>query len=256
MRALLLNLPVLALLACGTGEKRTANATPSTSAQSEPRPAWLKPVEGPKGARSSLWVGILQTGTATLQSAHATYVVPISCDVDVDSATPEMFGARATLNPHDLYLAVNDSVVIRPSKAPCEVFVARDLAEIVLGSPISHLVKSAKETTDLTWAAGKMHASILVDDAKYPASLGLLSGTSPVAEHAHDTSWEILYAEAAVGSFVLGGVETQLGPAQFVFVPPGVKHAWRPTAGSSLRAIQMYSPPGPEQRFKKLAETP
>ena len=45
--------------------------------------------------------------------------------------------------------------------------------------------------------------------------LGHLEGTAPVAEHSH--------------------------------------HAWRPKAGSKLVAVQMYSPPGPEQRFVALA---
>jgi hypothetical protein len=38
-----------------------------------------------------------------------------------------------------------------------------------------------------------------------------------------------------------------------VGVPPGVRHFWTPAPGSKLVAFQLYSPPGPEQRFKKLA---
>ena len=36
-------------------------------------------------------------------------------------------------------------------------------------------------------------------------------------------------------------------------VPPGVKHSWKPDPGTKLVAVQFYSPPGPEQRFKALA---
>jgi hypothetical protein len=36
-------------------------------------------------------------------------------------------------------------------------------------------------------------------------------------------------------------------------VPPDTKHAWKPDPGSKLVAIQMYDPPGPEQRFVALA---
>ena len=36
-------------------------------------------------------------------------------------------------------------------------------------------------------------------------------------------------------------------------VPPATKHAWKPDEGSTLVAIQLYTPPGPEQRFKALA---
>ena len=38
-----------------------------------------------------------------------------------------------------------------------------------------------------------------------------------------------------------------------VLIPAGAKHAWKPEPGSKLVAVQMYSPPGPEQRFVGLA---
>ena len=36
-------------------------------------------------------------------------------------------------------------------------------------------------------------------------------------------------------------------------VPPGMPHGWKPAGKAPLLAIQVYAPPGPEQRFKKLA---
>jgi hypothetical protein len=39
-------------------------------------------------------------------------------------------------------------------------------------------------------------------------------------------------------------------------VPPSVRHAYRPDPGTGIVAFQMYAPPGPEQRFKKLAALP
>lgn len=35
--------------------------------------------------------------------------------------------------------------------------------------------------------------------------------------------------------------------------PPDTKHEWRPDPGSTLRAVQIYTPRGPEQRFVALA---
>ena len=52
---------------------------------------------------------------------------------------------------------------------------------------------------------------------------------------------------------MLDGTEGKLGPKQVVTVPPGAKHAWKPDPGSRLVAVQLYSPPGPEQRFVGLA---
>jgi mannose-6-phosphate isomerase-like protein (cupin superfamily) len=82
--------------------------------------------------------------------------------------------------------------------------------------------------------------------------LGRLEGTAPVAEHVHKGTWEILAAIHASGTFVLDGKEARLGPRQVVVVPPDAKHAWRPDPGSNLVAVQLYWPPGPEQRFVAL----
>jgi len=119
--------------------------------------------------------------------------------------------------------------------------------------PAKTVVRGAK-TPDLVFAGGKMHAHLDVESAVSPSIyLGRLDGTAPVAEHAHDAQWEILCAVEGAGTFTLGGVEHRLGPRQIVMGPPGTKHAWRPDDGVRLVAIQMYTPPGPEQRFKKLA---
>jgi mannose-6-phosphate isomerase-like protein (cupin superfamily) len=85
--------------------------------------------------------------------------------------------------------------------------------------------------------------------------LGRLTATASVPEHAHDGSWEILCAIDAAGTFTVAGVDHRLGPRQVVTIPPGTKHAWRPDPGSTLVAVQMYTPPGPEERFRKMAIT-
>jgi mannose-6-phosphate isomerase-like protein (cupin superfamily) len=115
------------------------------------------------------------------------------------------------------------------------------------------LVK-ANAAPDLVFAGGKMHARLDVEKEVSPnAYLGRLSGTAAVAEHSHPDSWEILCAVDAAGTFTLDGKEQRLGPRQVVAVPPATRHAWKPDEGSSLVALQLYAPPGPEQRFKALA---
>ena len=91
-------------------------------------------------------------------------------------------------------------------------------------------------------------------DVSPNAYMGRLEGIAPVAEHVHPDSWEILCAVDAAGTFTLDGKDQRLGPKQIVVVPPNTKHAWKPDDGKKLVAIQLYGPPGPEQRFKKLAE--
>jgi mannose-6-phosphate isomerase-like protein (cupin superfamily) len=125
-----------------------------------------------------------------------------------------------------------------------------------LGGPTGltkHVVR-ARTAPALTWAAGKMRAHLDVEgEAAQLAYLGRLDGSAPVAEHVHESSWEVLCAVDAAGTFTLAGKEERLAPRQIVVVPPNTKHSWRPDAGSSLVALQMYAPAGPEQRFRKLA---
>lgn len=112
----------------------------------------------------------------------------------------------------------------------------------------------ASAAPKLEWAGGAMNAHLDVAPRVSPELyLGRLEGSAPVAEHSHAGSWEILAALDANGTFVLDGTEGHLGPRQIVLIPPGAKHAWKPESGSKLVAVQMYAPPGPEQRFVALA---
>lgn len=107
----------------------------------------------------------------------------------------------------------------------------------------------------LTWAGGAMSAHLDVSKTVSPSLyLGRLEGSAAVAEHSHPGSWEILAAVDAAGTFTLDGQPARLGPKQIVVVAPGTKHSWTPDPGSTLVAIQLYSPPGPEQRFRALAD--
>jgi mannose-6-phosphate isomerase-like protein (cupin superfamily) len=116
----------------------------------------------------------------------------------------------------------------------------------------------ASSAPELTFMGGAMHAHLDLDDRTVAptAYLGRLAGTAPVSEHAHDKSWEVLCAVEAAGTFTLAGQPQRVGPRTCVYVPPGTKHSWQPDPGSTLSAVQLYSPPGPEQRFKKLAAEP
>jgi mannose-6-phosphate isomerase-like protein (cupin superfamily) len=123
-----------------------------------------------------------------------------------------------------------------------------------LKRPVSKDVVPVATTPELTWAKGGMHARLQVGEKqRSDFYLGRLEGSSPVGEHLHKGTWEILASIDAAGTFVLDGKESRLGPRQVVFVPPDTKHEWRPDPGSQLKAVQIYSPHGPEQRFVALA---
>ncbi|HEY8087041.1 MAG TPA: cupin domain-containing protein [Polyangiaceae bacterium] len=110
---------------------------------------------------------------------------------------------------------------------------------------------------DLAWGGGAYHTRIGFEDGS--ASLGALmaSKSAGVRPHAHDHEWEILAVLAGDGALVrtIDGREetTPIAPGTFASIAPGVTHAYRPAGTSALVAVQLYLPPGPEQRFKKLA---
>lgn len=160
-----------------------------------------------------------------------------------------------TLGPGDVLVVANGepfeakggglAVTARTAVVPCPERARPAAAKTVV---------RASAAPELRFAGGKMAAHLDVGTKVSPSLyLGRLEGTAAVPEHNHPTSWEIIAAVEASGTFVLEGKEARLGPRQVVYVPAGAKHAWRPDPGSKLVAIQMYAPPGPEQRFVALA---
>jgi quercetin dioxygenase-like cupin family protein len=47
----------------------------------------------------------------------------------------------------------------------------------------------------------------------------------------------------------VAGTQIAVTPTSVIQIPPNTKHAV--TATEEIRAVQLYTPPGPEQRFKK-----
>lgn len=113
-------------------------------------------------------------------------------------------------------------------------------------------------TPVLTAANGKMRVRILLDAQSNGARLGALSvleGDADVAvpEHTHDGSAEVLLIEEGEGTMKLGDRELTVRPGMMVYVPEGTVHDFRGAGTGPLRAIQVYSPSGPEQRFRQPA---
>jgi mannose-6-phosphate isomerase-like protein (cupin superfamily) len=110
---------------------------------------------------------------------------------------------------------------------------------------------------DLAWGGGAYHARLGFEDGS--ASLGALmaSKSAPVRQNVHDHEWEILAILSGEGALVrtIGGREdtTPIAAGTFASIAPGVPHAYRPAGTSPLVAVQLFLPPGPEQRFKRLA---
>lgn len=178
-----------------------------------------------------------------IASCHEVLIAPVSGSASVGA---ELFG-------------VGDVLAIRGDPDPAaHKLKGQGLAVVVSAEDTGCVTRlrlvRADQAPELTFMGGKMHAHLDVDDPDVASFyLGRLAGTAGVQEHAHDRSWEVLCAVEASGTFTLDGAEARLGPRMCLSVRPGTKHSWRPDPGSTLTAVQIYSPPGPEQRFKKLA---
>ncbi len=189
--------------------------------------------------------------------------------VDVGASTPPVAAgpcdrvyvhvARGKVDVAGESLSPGDTVVV--SATPSVPLRGAGVAVVVLAprtpcptTPGKTVVKGTVAPR-LSWAFGTMSAHLDVGPPVSPdVYLGRLEGTAAVAEHVHATSWEILCALEARGTFTLAGKERRLGDREIVVVPPDTKHAWKPDPGATLVGVQIYDPPGPEQRFKLLAE--
>src|SRR5205823_4169025 len=110
---------------------------------------------------------------------------------------------------------------------------------------------------DLSWGDGAYHVRLGFEEGSASLETLLCSKNAPVKEHAHDKEWEILAVLSGDGTLVKkpGGKEEDVPvkPGTFASIAPGILHAYKPAGTAPLVAIQLYAPPGPEQRFKKLA---
>jgi quercetin dioxygenase-like cupin family protein len=80
------------------------------------------------------------------------------------------------------------------------------------------------------------------------ASILALPGGAKLAEHVHAGETELLYVLAGGGTLTVGGVDLPVTPTTVVQIPKQTRHAF--TATSAVRAVQIYTPAGPEPQFK------
>ena len=81
------------------------------------------------------------------------------------------------------------------------------------------------------------------------ASMIEIPAGGAVPEHVHAAETEVLYVLAGAGTMTVAGVALPVNATSVVQIPANTKHAF--TATEAVRALQIYTPAGPEQRFKK-----
>ena len=93
----------------------------------------------------------------------------------------------------------------------------------------------------------------LVSEGK--AYMGIMEGKPGmrVPEHTHPTSIEMIYVLEGGGIMTVGGKRTVVRPGMAIQVPAGTKHSFEipQDAKINFKGVQVYTPSGPEQRFKK-----
>ena len=85
-------------------------------------------------------------------------------------------------------------------------------------------------------------------DRTLSASILALPADTRVAEHLHANETELLYLLGGGGTLTVNGVALPLTPTSVVQIPRNTTHAL--LAAAELRALQIFTPAGPEQRFK------
>jgi hypothetical protein len=235
--------------------------------------------------RHALQVGVLVAGSAVatpmVQSeeaaSHSSEVVcPVRAEVIALQKEGSLYGrgwpasrevivavARGRAVMGEVHLAEGD-LFVDPKPDPSGWRIGGEGTVVlvsVLGAPSdgsmpkpNPRVIRATEGSHLRWAKGAMGATLMARADVSPwAYVGWLDGTQPVPLHAHSSSCEVIVAVEATGTVRLAGANGRLAPGGVFSISPGAPHAWQPDPGTGLRALQIYAPPGPEQRFVERA---
>lgn len=116
---------------------------------------------------------------------------------------------------------------------------------------------TTKEARYKSPRGGSIDVEILIQEDKknkiHPQSsmskLKLKPGTV-IPMHVHSSD-EYLHFSKGNGEMVIGGKKVKIKNNTTVFIPKGVKHSYTNNTKYKTIAIQVYTPAGPEQRFKK-----
>jgi len=118
---------------------------------------------------------------------------------------------------------------------------------------VAHVVDGDQAPTHVI-AGGLGLAQLLVNETSGAPDGALsvltLAPGAAVPEHTHETSSETLFVETGRVEMVIDGVSFSAGAGDAIHIPAGALHSAVVVGGAeSLRAVQVYVGPGPEQRF-------
>lgn len=107
----------------------------------------------------------------------------------------------------------------------------------------AYRILNGKGTARLLLGPGNGIQEMAVDEI-------LFDPGASVPEHAHDGSAEILFIQSGAVDMTINGDHVPAGAGDAIYIPAGAKHSARVLGDREpLRAVQIYLPPGPEQRY-------
>ena len=152
--------------------------------------------------------------------------------------------------------AALSAAVLQEDAARCPLEPA-DVDARIRRSRVSHIAT----TPPLAAAGGTMRVRILLDRDGQGARYGGLAwldadADARVPEHRHTEASELLMIEEGDGLMRLGDREIRVRPGITIVIPRGVLHDFRGAGTQRLRALQVYTPSGAEQRFRGTTPAP
>lgn len=119
--------------------------------------------------------------------------------------------------------------------------------DAVLSAPVGPTILRASAAK--TFGPATIYAEpSITNDKSFAAEILQLPNGKTVPEHVHAGETELLYILAGSGTMTVAGVKLAVTPTSVVQIPPNTKHSF--TASADVKALQIYTPAGPEQRFK------
>jgi mannose-6-phosphate isomerase-like protein (cupin superfamily) len=224
-----------------------------------------------------IWEEDLGAGAAVTFGRRADMdVLGLALAGNVALVADESKGGGAELAPWHAFVAPGSGITLRAKGGPARLILmivatgetpaaraAGIKASAWTARPAPIASTDLAAASDLTWGKGAYHARIgFAAETSAHASLGILkmSADGAVAPHVHEKEWELMAILRGEGDFIQGvgdGEQTVHASDGTLFsVAPGTRHQWKPAGSRPFLGIQVYTPPGPEQRFKKLAAPP
>jgi mannose-6-phosphate isomerase-like protein (cupin superfamily) len=225
-------------------------------------------------APAAIWEEDLGAGAAVSFARHADMdVLGIVLSGSITLLGDESKGSGTELAPWNAFVAPGSGIGLRAKGGAARLVVilvtageglaakvAANQAKPWTSRPAPIASSDLTAAPDLSWGKGAYHARIAFGAEASPrASLGILkmSADGGVAPHVHEKEWELMAVLQGQGDFIQGvgeGENTVHAADGVLFsVPPGTRHQWKSAGSRPFLGIQVYAPPGPEQRFKKLA---